>query len=109
MITLPVAPLQVGVVIVLAVAVLVQYVGKAAGVGNEGFGYEAVYLECLALQADAAVALAVVGGYQVPRSRTALRVGSAEYGAVLGDEIEGLALLPELLVVFSHIAKKNIA
>ena len=75
-----------------------QHIGQVVGVGHEGFGHEAMHLERLALQPDAAVALAVVGGYRVPRGGVALGLGSAEHVAVAGDEVEGAALLVELLI-----------
>lgn len=47
-ITLPRAPLQVGVMVILAVPVNVQHIGQVVRVGHECLGHQTVNLECLA-------------------------------------------------------------
>ena len=105
MIALAAAPVQVGVVIVVAVAILVQHVGKVVGIGDECLGHQTVNLKRSSLQSHAAVAFAVVGGYAAPCVGVALGFGGAQHVAVAGDEVEGAALLPELFVItIFHIA-----
>ena len=96
--------MQVGVVIVVAIAILVQHIGQVIGIGDECLGHQTVNLKCSSLQSHAAIAFAVVGGYAVPCSAVALRVGSAPYCTVKPDKVVAFAFLIKLLIKFSHIA-----
>ena len=105
MVRLSAAPFQVGVVIVVTIAILVQHIGQVVGVGHKCLGHQTVNLKRSSLQSHAAVAFAVVGGYAVPCVGVALGIGGAQHVAVAGDEVEGAALLPELFVItIFHIA-----
>jgi hypothetical protein len=58
---------------------------QVVGVGYEGLGYKTVDLKGLALQADTAVALAVIGSYDTPGFRWGILSAGAQDTAIGGD------------------------
>ena len=63
MIGLTCGPFEIGVMVVMAVSVDVEDVREVVGVRHECFSHETMHLEVLSLNADAAVAFTVEGGY----------------------------------------------
>lgn len=114
MIGLTCGPFEIGVMVVMAVAVDVEDVREVVWVLDECFCHETMHLEVLSLYADAAVAFTVEGGYFVEgttdgigghgqnrrrsgghRSRKHTHTGR-EDTAIIGDEIGRVTFLPEL-------------
>ena len=115
MIGLTCGPFEIGVMVVMAVAVDVEDVREVVGVRDECFCHETMHLEVLTLDANTAVAFSVEGSYFA--ESPADGIGGHTYGTkredthtgrkdttIIGDVVGSVAFLPELVYfdVTSH-------